>query len=304
VKKDPTNALKSANPPFRYCGRIFTAREMDRIRQIIAHKPQRNRLHLSRLVCDEFRWLRPDGSRKEMSCRVAMLRMHRDGLITLPAPEKGNGNRSRRPTFTFRSEPGNPVYLPAGALGKLLFRPVHSRADSSLWNELIERYHYLGYSPLPGAQMRYLVFNESQSHLLSALGFGAAAWVVAPREHFIGWTAQQRQQNLQLIVNNARFLILPWIISRNLASRILAAIAKQLPCDWQKRYGYTPVLLETFVEKQRFQGSCYRAANWIHVGETKGRGKLDREYRCSLPIKDIFLYPLHKQFRQILCAAS
>jgi hypothetical protein len=292
-RQAPTTSL-------RYCGRLFSSEEIDLIRQLIADNPQRNRVQLSRLVCDLFGWLRPDGGRKDMSCRVAMLRMHRDGLIILPKPQKGNGNGRNRPLLTSASEPREPISLPAGALGQLLFRPVNSRRDSSLWNELIERYHYLGYKTLPGAQIRYLVF--SGNHLLAALGFGAAAWALAPRDRFIGWTAEQRVANLHLVINNARFLILPWITSPNLASRILAGVNKQLPHHWQTRYGYQPLLMETFVEKNRFRGTCYRAANWICVGKTQGRGKLDRYKRYQLPVKDIFLYPLSKTFRQILCA--
>jgi len=283
----------------RYCGRLFTGKEIGRIRQLITSDRKLNRAQLSRIVCDEFNWLRPDGRSKEMSCRVAMLRMERDGLITLPPPQKGNGNGKTRPRLTSISEPQEAVSLPAGALGKLLFRPVNTPDDSKLWNELIERYHYLGYKPLPGAQIRYLVFGNSHL-LLAALGFGAAAWTVAPRDRFIGWTAQQRKHNLHLVVNNARFLILPWVTSHNLASRILAGIARQLPHDWQERYNYKPTLLETFVEQKRFRGTCYRAANWTHVGQTQGRGKLDRQNRYSLPVKDIFLYPLDKHFRQTL----
>ena len=282
-----------------YCGRLFTGKEIDRIRQLIASDRKLNRVQLSRIACDEFSWLRPDGGSKEMSCRVAMLRMERDGLITLPLPQKGNGNGKNRPRLTSISDPKEAVSLPAGALGKLLFRPVNTPDDSKLWNELIERYHYLGYKPLPGAQIRYLVFGNSHL-LLAALGFGAAAWTVAPRDRFIGWAAQQRKHNLHLVVNNARFLILPWVTSHNLASRILAGIARQLPHDWQERYSYKPVLLETFVEQKRFHGTCYRAANWTHVGQTQGRGKLDRHYRYSLPVKDIFLYTLDKRFRQTL----
>jgi len=283
----------------RYCGRLFTGKEIGRIRQLITSDRKLNRAQLSRIVCDEFNWLRPDGRSKEMSCRVAMLRMERDGLITLPPPQKGNGNGKTRPRLTSISEPQEAVSLPAGALGKLLFRPVNTPDDSKLWNELIERYHYLGYKPLPGAQIRYMVFGNSHL-LLAALGFGAAAWTVAPRDRFIGWTAQQRKHNLHLVVNNARFLILPWVTSHNLASRILAGIARQLPHDWQERYNYKPTLLETFVEQKRFRGTCYRAANWTHVGQTQGRGKLDRQNRYSLPVKDIFLYPLDKHFRQTL----
>jgi hypothetical protein len=273
-----TSATETAG---RYCGRLFTGKEIDRIRKLIVSDGKLNRAQLSRIVCDEFNWLRPDGRSKEMSCRVAMLRMERDGLIILPPPQKGNGNGKNRPRLTSVSNPKEAISLPAGALGKLLFRPVNTPDDSKLWNELIERHHYLGYKPLPGAQIRYLVFGNS--HLLAALGFGAAAWTVAPRDKFIGWTTQQRRHNLHLVVNNARFLILPWVTSHNLASRILAGIARQLPQDWQERYS-----------------TCYRAANWTHVGQTQGRGKLDRHYRYSLPVKDIFLYPLDKHFRQTL----
>lgn len=292
---------KASNTSLRYCGRLFSTKEIDQIQQLITDDPRLNRAQLSRRVCDMIGWLRPDGGRKDMSCRVAMLRMHRDGLIILPKPQKGNGNGRNRPLLTSASDPREPISLPAGALGQLLFRPVNSRRDSSLWNELIERYHYLGYKPLPGAQIRYLVFSEN--HLLAALGFGAAAWTIAPRDRFIGWTAEQRVANLHLVINNARFLILPWITSPNLASRILAGVNKQLPHHWQTRYRYQPVLMETFVEKNRFRGTCYRAANWIYVGKTQGRGKLDQYKRRQLPVKDIFLYPLSKAFRQILCAS-
>lgn len=291
---------RTTGKPVRYCGRLFTTEEMEWIRQLVASEPLLNRAQLSRRVCSELHWLRPDGRFKEMSCRVAMLRMQRDGLITLPRPEKGNGNGRTRPRLTTASDPKTPLSLSAGELGPLVFRPVDTPPDSVLWNELIERYHYLGYKPLPGAQIRYLVFGRG--HLLAALGFGAAAWKVAPRDQLIGWTADQRRANLHRIVNNARFLILPWVAVRNLASRILAASAKGLPCDWKSRYGYQPCLLETFVERDRFRGTCYHAANWIHVGQTQGRGKLDRRHRHPLPVKYVYLYPLHKHFRQKLCA--
>lgn len=288
----------SSDATHRYCGRSFTLEEIDRIRDLIASEPKRNRAQLSRVVCDELSWFRPDGRRKEMSCRVAMLRMEADGLITLPPPLRRNGNGRIRPHFSAASDPGEPICTVVCALGDIVFHPVETRRDSSLWNELIERYHYLGYKPLPGAQIRYLVFAGPQ--LVAALGFGAAAWKVAPRDRFIGWSREQRERNLHLIVGNARFLILPWVTVRNLASHILARAAKRLPHDWQIRYGYQPVLLETFVEQKRFFGTCYRAANWIHVGKTQGRGKLDRRNLYALPVKRIFLYPLHKQFRRKL----
>jgi len=146
--------------------------------------------------------------------------------------------------------------------------------------------------------MRYLVY--AGPHLLAALGFAAAAWKVAPRDDFIGWTSGQRTRNLHRIVNNARFPMLPWITSRNLASRILAGVAKRLPQDWEQRYAYRPFLLETFVEKDCFTGASYRAANWTLVGQTQGRGKLDPKHRHSLSVKDVFLFPLNKRFRQRL----
>jgi hypothetical protein len=286
----------------KYCGRIFTAEEIKQIRGLIASHPQHNRAQLSRLVCDELSWLRQDGRRKDMSCRVAMLRMHREELIVLPPPVKGNGNGRARPHPSPASDPREPIRGSAGELGELTFRQIRAGRDSTLWNELIERYHYLGYKPLPGAQMRYLVFANKR--LLAALGFGASAWKAQPRDSFIGWTAAERTKNLHLIVNNARFLILPWVTCKNLASRILGAVAKILPENWEKRYAYRPVLLETFVETDRFQGTCYRAANWVHVGQTKGRGKLDRSHRYELPVKAIFLYPLVRDFRLKLRGAA
>lgn len=287
--------------PLRYCGRTFSAEDLQLIRELIASSPALCRNMLSQVVCDRLGWLRPDGRRKDMSCRVAMLRMHRDGWITLPPPRKPTGGRKPPPPLTEASAPREPITLSDRALDEVALRPIENRRDSSLWNEIIERYHYLGHEPLPGAQIRYLV--SSGPDLLAALGFGAAAWKVAPRDSFIGWSAPERERNLHLVVNNARFLILPWVEGRNLASRILSLAARRLPRDWESRYGYEPVLLETFVERDRFRGTCYRAANWIHVGQTQGRGKLDREKRRALPVKEIFLYPLEGRFRRILRGA-
>lgn len=286
----------------RYCGRPFTPQDMEQIRALIAAHPSARRAELSRRVCEMLGWLKLDGKLKAMSCRVAMLRMQRDGLITLPAPRHLHGNGRKRFAISSRSNPEFPIEAPVGALGSLELRCVRNAKDSSLWNELVERYHYLRYTPLPGAQLRYLA--TSQGRLLAALGFGAAAWKVAARDDIIGWTHDQRVRHLHLVVNNARFLILPWVRSKNLASTLLALAAKRLPEGWQARYGYRPVLLETFVNSQRFRGTCYRAANWIHVGRSQGRGKLDRYHRRTLPVKDIFLYPLAKDFRQILCSMT
>ncbi len=284
----------------RYCGRDFTDADLDLIRQLIAEVPRKNRAQLSRVVCERLSWSKLDGGLKEMSCRVAMLRMHREGLITLPEPRNGNGNGQPYRRITRATDPGLPIDLPVEQLSDLRLEGVDDRRSSHLWNEYIQRYHYLGYQPLPGAQLRYLA--GSQGQILALLGFGAAAWKVAPRDRWIGWSAAQRQQRLHLLINNARFLILPWITSRNLASKLLAMAARRVAEDWEERYGYRPVLMETFVETGRFAGTCYRASNWTHVGQTRGRGKLDIRHQAPLPIKDIWLYPLEKQCRRTLCS--
>ena len=288
----------ASDSQLRYCGRVFTPEEMDQIRRLIAFGPTLNRAQRSRLDCADLGWIPLDVRRQDMSCRVAMLRMHREGLIIHPPPRKANGNGRIRPRVTASSEPGEPCTRPARALGELTFTIVRRGRSSRLWNELIERYHYLGYKPLPGAQMRYLV--HAGDRIVAVSGFGAAAWKVAPRDRYIGWTLEQRKRNLHLVVNNARFLILPWITSRNLASMILSRMSKRLPDDWQDRYGYSPVLLETYVETDRFRGTCYKAANWLMVGQTQGRGKLDQHHLHRLPRKDILLYPLNRRFRERL----
>ena len=280
----------------RYCGRDFHAEEIAEIRRLIAEDPGRTRAELSRLTCRALEWLKADGGLKDMSARVAMLRMHDDGLIELPPP------RCKRPDqrvrISSRSDPGPPLDKPARALTPLALRRVCQKSESRLWNEHIQRYHYLGHKPLPGAQLRYIVYSAEQP--IALLGFGAAAWMSAPRDGYIGWTHEQRKRNLPLIVNNARFLILPWVQSRNLASMILAKAARILPNHWHEVYRYRPVLLESFVEKPRFQGTCYKAANWIYLGQTKGRGKLGPSGKRSVPIKDLWVYPLDRRFRETL----
>lgn len=235
-----------------------------------------------------------------MSCRVALLRMQADGLLTLPAPTRRNGNGLPYRRRTPAAEPGVPVCAPAGEFLDLSLELVSTKADSHLWNEYIDRYHYLGYQPLPGAQLRY--FARAQGHILSLLGFGAAAWTTAPRDRFIGWSSAQRKARLHLVINNARFLILPWVTSRHLASRLLSLAARRIRVDWYSRYGYLPVLLETFIERDRFRGTCYKAANWSCLGETRGRGKLDTAHAHPVPVKSVWIYPLVRDFRSHLVA--
>ena len=283
----------------RYCGRNFTPEELQTIRGIIAYDPQRTRAHISRLVCKALEWYKPDGGLKDMSCRVALLRMQKNGLLTLPPPTHRQEKCRPHIQISDLTNPKTPITAPVDALPNLHLEVVRDQAKSSLFREYIHRYHYLGYTPLPGAQLRYFALSNGQ--ILALFGFGAAAWKILPRDNFIGWDHDQRQKRLNLIVNNARFLILPWVKSKNLASKLLAMVAKRIPQDWESTYGYKPVLLETFVESQRFQGTSYKAANWVYVGQTKGRGKLDINNSPSLPKKDIFLFPLTPTFKKILC---
>jgi Domain of unknown function (DUF4338) len=282
----------------RYCGRVFTTSDLELIRALIAASPPLNRARLSREVCERLSWRRPDGRLKEMSCRVALLRMQADGLIALPPPRNAKpvAYQARPDIERAVSEPG---IVPAVDLARLTVELVGAKRDSLLWNAYIQRYHYLGHQPIPGAQLRYFVRAADQ--IIALLSFGASAWKTRPRDEFIGWTHEQRPQNLHLVVNNARFLILPWIQCRNLASRILSLISRRLPHDWHVRYAYRPVLLETFVEKPRFTGTCYKAANWQYLGDTQGRGKLDRLHRHAQPVKSVWVYPLATDFRRHLC---
>ncbi len=280
----------------RYCGRIFSTEELAQIIKWIEQNPSKHRLELSRDVCRMLSWYKADGGLKEMSCRVAMLRMQEDGLIQLPPPRTAH-RPAKKAVVTHDTDPQPLIQAPVHLLGELKLNLVTAK-NSRLWNEYIHRYHYLGYTPLPGAQLRYFVILGEE--ILALLGFGASAWQAAPRDNFIGWEHEQRIKGLPLIVNNARFLILPWVQSKNLASKILSMIARQLPIDWCERYNIQPVLMETFVETGRFAGTCYRAANWLHVGQTKGRGKLGPSGIQSVPVKEIFLYPLTKNFRAAL----
>lgn len=281
------------------CGRHFKEEEIAKIRELTLEDPAPCRREIARRTCELLGWVRPDGRLKEMSCRVALLRLEARGLIRLPPPRNGNGNtKPYRPTTTI-VEPPAPLRCSFQDLGGLVLRAVETRSQSRLWNEAVSRFHYLGYKPLAGAQLRYLI--QAGVGLVGVIGFGASAWKVGDRDRWIGWSRKQRRARLHLIANNARFLILPWIRTPNLASWVLSQCCRRLPGDWEQRYGYQPVLLETFVERDRFRATCYRAANWICVGETEGRGKLERHGRRELPVKKVYVYPLKRCFRRLLC---
>ena len=236
---------------------------------------------------------------RQSTCRVMMLRLQAQGRITLPPSQHRKPRRRAQFLPTPATDPQPLLQTPVHALPRPQRHIVKGSSTASRqWNEYINRYHYLGYTPLSGNQMRYNVFAGER--LVALIGFGASAWKLAAREQYIGWSSEERVRNLQLIVNNTRFLILPWVQIKGLASKILALAARQLPNDWQQRYGYRPVLLETFVEWPRHTGTCYKAANWQRIGRTTGRGKKSTSHAQTLPAKDIWLYPLHRNFKKQL----
>ena len=279
----------------RFCGRQFSPAELARLRSWLA-EGQCNRSELARRACAEFGWINGAGQPKLMSSRVALLRMERAGLLRLPPPQtrNGNGRRSSLQTTSALAPPSPPCTTPVSQLPGLRLDVVETPAEAALYRQMMDRYHYLGHTPLAGAQMRYLI--RCQTTVLGGMGFGASAWSVAVRDRFLGWPPEQRQQQLHLIVNHSRFLLLPRAGSPHLASSVLARVSRQLPDQWQARYGYRPVLLESFVEKDRFEGTCYKAANWRCLGLTKGRGKLEKTGRPVLPVKWVFIYPLCSDF--------
>ncbi len=277
---------------------LFGEDEVQQIRDLMAASPNSSRSAISRAVCRLLDWRKTDGGLKQVSCRVALLRMQQDGLLRLPPSRGPVPNFLRRvPVRTSAAAPQPWQEFSLAELTPLQLQTV-GPDQSSLWNEHIDRYHYLGYTPLVGAQMRYLVHGDGR--LLALLGYGAGAWRLGPRDRWIGWNETQRQAALPYVVGQARFLILPWIRCPNLASKVLSLSSWQLLWDWHRRYRVRPLLLESFVDTSRFSGVCYRAANWIDIGQTQGRGKKDRR-GPGVPRKQIYLYPLVRNCRKRLC---
>jgi hypothetical protein len=315
----------------RYIGHDFTAEHISKIRKLIASHSQFTRNEIAKKICKQFGFRQANGNIKLAQTNQILRRMEMDNLITLPTPQK-NAHKSTtlyaKPTSFVK--PPKKLTLRTTDINRLQFIPVLQNEEAHLWRYLINKYHYIKESLFFGAQMRYLIFGgrdvqrtghlpkkkkvqsrfkqwklafkqiKRGEHLLAVLGFAASSWRLASRDRYIGWTDEQREANLKLVVNNARFLIMPWIYSPNLASRILGGIAKQLPLDWEARYNYQPVLLETFVQLDRFKGTCYQAANWIEVGKTEGYS-LFSSYKRYASAKAIYVYPLRKNFRRQLC---
>lgn len=280
----------------RCAGRTFSAAELQVVCRIVAAGGSHSRTQLMVQVCQRLRWRRASGALKVRECRDLLERLHRAGRLRLPpkrAAGRPPGARTEVPC-TPAGEPAPPLVGSVGQFGSVRVQPVVSVAEHCWWRELIGRYHYLGYRVPFGAQLRYLAFvSEPRPTLVAALQLSSPAWRLAARERWIGWDEATRARNLQRVVNNSRFLVLPWVRVKNLASRLLSVLAGRLAADWQARFGVTPLLLETLVERRRFAGTCYRAANWIELGDTSGRGRMDRFHaRHGQAPKRVLVYPL------------
>lgn len=254
---------------------------------------------IARTVCEWLDWKRPNGRLKNHECRLLLERLRDDGFLTLPPVRLLGKSGPRVPALTAISDPQPPVVSTVAALERLTVRLIQD-SEGPLFRQLLQRYHYLGQRVHPGANLRYFA-EAGDGRVLAVLQWSSPAWTMAPRDRWIGWSREQRVRNLQSVVNNSRFLILPWVQVKGLASAILAQAARRLPADWRDHYGYEPVLAETLVDSSRFQGTCYRAANWTCLGETAGRGRMDRTHRAQQPAKLIFVFPLSRRARQILC---
>ena len=284
----------------RFAGRCFSADQVALMSQAAADYAGLGITEIARTLCEWLDWKRPNGRLKNHECRLLLERLAEQGLLTLPALGRSGRRGPRTVTLDAQSDAQAPIQCRLADLQPLRLSLIDP-SKSALWRQLIQRYHYLGCRVPVGAHLRYFVYC-SQGQLLACLLWSSPAWKMAARDHWIGWTPDQRTRNLQFIVNNSRFLILPWVQVKNLASAILAHCARQLPQDWSCHYGYTPLLLETLVDVTRFNGTCYRAANWIALGQTTGRGRIDTHHSAQGTQKQIFVFPLHRRVQQQLCA--
>ena len=272
-------------------GREFTSEEIALIRELSASLSLRRTI--SQEVCRRLGWYQPDGKLKERACREVLQKLEAVGEITLPKPFLIQRNRRKPVPRTLFGEPEQAIEKPAGELGPLSLSVVSRTPVEKLWNELIDRYHYLGYGTIVGPCLKLFVSVEGGTRL-ACVSFAPAAWKIEPRDGRIGWGSNQRVRNLPRVIDNNRFLIFPWVRSKNLASRILSRVEREIPGLWKALTGVWPLLMETFVDRTLFRGTCYQAANWEYVGETKGRAKWNwpgAEYRST--VKQIYLRPLH-----------
>lgn len=286
-----------------FCGREVSAGTLEEIKEIVENCSGLSRTELANTVCELWEWKRPRGGLKTVECRQFLEHLERRGLMALP-----RGRMGRPPgvkTRVKRSESGEGLRVISGTVGDvspLNLRRVRSKGEREEWYELVDRYHYLGYRVPFGAQVRYVI-ESREGKGLGCLQFSSPAWKMAARDEWIGWNEEQRSGKLQKIINNSRFLILPWVQVKNLASAVLALCCRVVPGDWEEQYGIRPVLVETLVDTSRYRGTCYQAANFIHLGSTSGRGRQDgRHERHGQSPKAIYVYPLSSRFREALLA--
>ena len=284
---------------YRYRGRTLSGEDIEFIREFIAARPEASRYALSRELCRAWDWKQANGELRDMVCRGLLLKLARAAVIDLPAARKAAPPRSvtrRRPEPVV---PDNrPVAGPLAGLGEIAIEMVRHTAQEGLFNSLMEQYHYLGYQQPVGEHLKYLVTARGQA--IACLAWSSAPRHLGCRDRFIGWDAGTRRRNLHLLAYNTRFLMLPWVRVAHLASHLLGRMAARISSDWERVYAHPVHLLETFVDPARFRGTCYRAANWIALGQTTGRGKDDVTHRANRPLKEVLVYPLNRRFREWL----
>lgn len=287
-------------------GRSIGALELEQIRQLLTGHPDWSRRHLSEQLARLWEWRNGRGQLKDMAARTLLLKLEQRGWIRLPPRRTTPFNRMRHKPMPALDvpPPASPIGEPLAALRPLIITEVSTPAGAPqrpLFEALLHHHHYLSYRSTVGENLQYLVCDW-RCRPLACLLFGAAAWQCADRDRYIGWDPVRRRQNLQLLTNNTRFLLMPWVRVRSLASHVLGHISRRVSRDWQHKYGHPLYLLETFVEQDRFHGTAYQAANWVRVGQTQGRTRQDRPdgTRHQAAVKDIYLYPLHARFRQRL----
>jgi len=277
----------------------ITEEKVEQIRNIIAENPTWNRTKISKHICKLWGWQSPNGQLKDISCRDVLRELDKAGKIKLPAaltPSRTSGNSDKVKRLDHDM---TPICAKLSELRPLQINVVTSGKELMLFKSLIEQYHYLRYDRVIGENMKYMIYS-CDGRPLSCLLFGSAAWSCRVRDNFIGWNKSERMRGLSLITNNSRFLIAPWVKVEHLASHMLSLVVRRIANDWQHKYGHPVYCLETYVEIDRFRGTCYRAANWIHVGRTTGRGRDGGHHNAILPIKDVYLYPLTSQYKKIL----
>lgn len=286
--------------PMNFCGRQVTDAEHKLICEVVKRHAGLSRMELAHTVCELLQWQRPSGGLKARECREFLELLDGKGVIKLPAKRatKTLGSKTRVPV-TKEGEPGAAMQGKVDDFANIMLEPVQSAEQSSLFRELIGRYHYLGYAVPFGAHLRYFIYTGDK--LLGCMQFSSPAWRMAVRDEWIGWGEQERKENLQRVVTQSRFLILPWVKIANLASVAQSRVLHRLGRDWEARYGIEPLLAETLVDESRYSGHCYKASNWLRLGLTAGRGRMDREHlKEGAAPKAVWVYPLKPNAAQRL----